>query len=213
MSEKLDVPFFTSTKLGFFEKLIKDTCLGLLELSDVVYPRLVWLFYANMETKSTPKGMFFMSIVKYVKITLSHFVLKSIFGLKFTNTTPSNLTRKRAKDLSLTQFGYPHKLASYKRQNKAPPYHVLFPELRLLDFVFVCIFYPKDHSKEASNVMVLEAIYRLITGSSVDYVSLILDHMYRLASVSYTLSLPYGGLLTCIFQHFKVPLESEECIT
>jgi len=47
--EKLDVPFFTSKKLGFFEKLIKDKCLGLLDLSDVVYPRLVRLFYAKLE--------------------------------------------------------------------------------------------------------------------------------------------------------------------
>jgi len=154
-----------------------------------------------------------MSIVKSIKITLSHSILESIFGLKFINTTPSNLTRKWAKDLYLAQFACPHKLAGYKRQNKAPPYHVMVPEPQLLDFVFVRIFYPKDHSKEASNEIVLEAIYRLITESSVDYVSLILDHMYRVASVSHTLPLPYGNLLTCIFQNFKVPLESEKCVT
>jgi len=37
-----------------------------------------------------------------------------------------------------------------------PPYHVLFPEPRLLHYVFFTIFYPKDHSKEASNEIALK---------------------------------------------------------
>uniref|UniRef100_A0A7C9EM19 Uncharacterized protein n=1 Tax=Opuntia streptacantha TaxID=393608 RepID=A0A7C9EM19_OPUST len=44
---------------------------------------------------------------------------------------------------------------------------------------------------------------------SVDYASIILNHMYRIAN----LSLPYGNLLTRIFTHFRVPLENEECHT
>ncbi|KAJ8433129.1 hypothetical protein Cgig2_004867 [Carnegiea gigantea] len=119
--EKLDVPFFTTEKLGFFEKLLKDNCLGLLNLGDVVYLRLVRLFYVNLETKSTPKSVFFVSLVKSVTITLSRCVLESIFALKFVDTAPSNLTRKHTKDLCLTEFACPHKIADYKRQNKAPP--------------------------------------------------------------------------------------------
>ncbi|KAJ8438050.1 hypothetical protein Cgig2_014179 [Carnegiea gigantea] len=92
--------------------------------SDVVYPKLVRLFYANLETKFTPKGTFFMSIMKSIKITLSHSILESIFGLKFIKTTPSNLTRKRAKDLCLAQFAYPQKLVGYKCQTKAISYSV-----------------------------------------------------------------------------------------
>ena len=90
----VDVPFFTSAKLRFFEKLIKDNCLGLLELGDVVYPRLVKLFYVNLETKITPEGMLFISNMKAASVTLSRATLVSIFGLKFIDTSASNLTRK-----------------------------------------------------------------------------------------------------------------------
>ena len=56
--------------------------------------------------------------------------------------------------------------------------------------MFVYIFYPKDDSKEAYNELVLEAIYRLMNGYSVDYASIILHHMYQVANMSRTLSLP-----------------------
>ncbi|KAJ8438851.1 hypothetical protein Cgig2_023043 [Carnegiea gigantea] len=162
---------------------LQDNCLGLLDLGDVVYPRLVRLFYTNLETKSTPKGVFFVRNVKTVTITLSRSVLRYIFGLKFINTAPSILTCKCAKVLCLAQFACPHKLADYKHQNKTAPYHVLFPEPRLLHYVCVRVFYPKGHSKEVSNEIALEAIYYLMTGYSVDYVSIILDHMYQVASL------------------------------
>ena len=58
--------------------------MGLLDLGDDVYPYLVRLFNVNLETKSSPKGVFFMSNVKAVTITLRHSVLESIFGLTLT---------------------------------------------------------------------------------------------------------------------------------
>lgn len=137
---------------------MKDKCLGLLDVGDTVYPRLVKLFYANLENKTTSSGVFFETVVKSVRIALSRSVLESIFGLKFFDTAPPNLTRKVAKDLCLQQFANPQKLEAYTQQNKAPPYHVLFSEPRLLHYVFVRIFYPKAHSKEAYNEIVLEAI-------------------------------------------------------
>ncbi|KAJ8437465.1 hypothetical protein Cgig2_012905 [Carnegiea gigantea] len=97
----------------------------LLDLGDFVYPRLVHLFCANLDTQATPNGVFLKSIVKNVKLTLDHLVLESIFGLKFINTASSNLTCKHAKGLCLSQFACPHKIAEYKRQNKTPPYHFL----------------------------------------------------------------------------------------
>ena len=119
--DKLDISFFASEQFEFFEKLVKDKCLGLLDLGNVVYPRLVRLFYANLKTKTTANGVFFESVVKSVKITLSRSVLESIFGLKFVDTAPPNLSRKVAKDLCLQQFANPQKLDTYTRQNKAPP--------------------------------------------------------------------------------------------
>jgi len=98
-------------------------------------------------------------------------------------------------------------------QNRAPPYNVLFPEPRLLHYVFVQIFYPKDHSKEASNEIALEAVHHLMTGYSINYTSVILNHMYRIANWNRSPCLPYGNLLTRIFTHFKVPLHHEGCIT
>jgi len=118
-----------------------------------------------------------------------------------------------AKALCLTHYACPQKLAAYKCQNRTPPYHVLFPEARLLHYVFVRIFYPKDHSKEAYNEVDLESIYRLMNGYSVDYASIIVNYMYRVANMSRPSSLPYGNLLTRIFTHFKVPFESEDCVT
>jgi len=95
---------------------------------------------------------------------------------------------------------------------QSTPYHVLYSEPRLLHYVFVRIFYPKAHSKEAYNEVVLEAIYRLMNGYSVDYATMIMNHMYRIANMSHTPSLPYGNLLTRIFAHFKGPMDCEECL-
>ncbi|KAJ8423804.1 hypothetical protein Cgig2_006678 [Carnegiea gigantea] len=103
MCEKLDVSFFIDEKLGFLEKLIKHKCFRLLDLGDIVYPQLVKSFCANLETTSTANGMFFVSIVKFVKITLTCYVLESIFGLKLVDTTPPNLTPKQAQDLCPTK--------------------------------------------------------------------------------------------------------------
>lgn len=101
--EKLDVPLFTSKKLGFFENLVKDNCVKLLELGNVVYSRLVKLFYANLEITPSPKGIILVSNVKGA-------VLGSIFSLKFTEIAPSSLTQKKAKDLCLVEYACPDKL-------------------------------------------------------------------------------------------------------
>ena len=74
-------------------------------------------------------------------------------------------------------------------------------------------FYPKDHSKEAYNEVALESIYRLMKGYSVDYVLILVSYMYRVANMSRPSSLSYGSLLTHIFTYFKVPFESEDCVT
>ena len=52
-----------------------------------------------------------------------------------------------------------------------------------------------------------------MSGYSVDYASLIMDHMYRIASTHRAHPLPYGNLLTHVFQHFQVPLDSEDCLS
>ena len=77
----------------------------------------------------------------------------------------------------------------------------------------VRIFYLKDHSKEASNEIALEAVYCLTNGYFVDCASVILHHMYRIPNLNRDPSLPYENLLTFIFTHFKVPLDLEECST
>ena len=52
-----------------------------------------------------------------------------------------------------------------------------------------------------------------MSGYSVDYASLIMDHMYRIASTHRAHPLPYGNLLTHVFQHLQVPLDSEDCLS
>uniref|UniRef100_A0A7C8YGA6 Uncharacterized protein n=1 Tax=Opuntia streptacantha TaxID=393608 RepID=A0A7C8YGA6_OPUST len=64
LCEKLDVNFFVAEKFGFVDKLLRDNCLGLLVLRHVVYPRLVCLFYANLEVKSGTNGFCFETLVK-----------------------------------------------------------------------------------------------------------------------------------------------------
>ncbi|KAJ8438356.1 hypothetical protein Cgig2_015283 [Carnegiea gigantea] len=206
--EKLDLQFFGSEQLAFIEKLAKDNCL-LCELGDIMYPLLVRLFYANLEMKMDANGMYLASFVKSVPTTINRTVLATMFGLKFTNPAPPSLTHKVAKDICLTHYACPQKLAAYKCQNRTPPYHVPFPEPRLLHYFFVRIFYPKDHLKEAYNEVALESIYRLMDGYLVDYTSIIVSYMYRVANMSRPSSLPYGNVLTCTFTHFNVPFDLE----
>ncbi|KAJ8443076.1 hypothetical protein Cgig2_004281 [Carnegiea gigantea] len=55
-------------------------------------------------------SVYFVSSMKYVKIALTRSTLETIFGLKFTESTSSTLTRKTAKDLCLTQFANPKRV-------------------------------------------------------------------------------------------------------
>ncbi|KAJ8436026.1 hypothetical protein Cgig2_007684 [Carnegiea gigantea] len=59
-------------------------------------------------------GVYLVSLVKSVPITINRSVLEIVFGLKFTETAPPSLTRKLAKDLCLTHYACPQKLATYK---------------------------------------------------------------------------------------------------
>ncbi|KAJ8431940.1 hypothetical protein Cgig2_017426 [Carnegiea gigantea] len=86
-------------------------------------PRFKTTVDANLETKSSATGVFCVSLVKSIKITATCSILESIFGLKFVDTSPPNLTSKEAKDLCLAQFACPHYIAAYKCQYKAPSYH------------------------------------------------------------------------------------------
>ncbi|KAJ8432876.1 hypothetical protein Cgig2_021012 [Carnegiea gigantea] len=129
-------------------------------------------------------GVYLVSLVKSVPIIINHPARETVFGPKFTETAPPSLTRQMAKDLCLAHYACPPKLIAYKCQNRTSPYHVLFPEPRLLHYVFVCIFYPKDHSKEAYNEVALESIYRLMNGYSVDYASIIVSYMYWVANMT-----------------------------
>ena len=124
-------------KFGFVDKLLRDNCVGLLELGNVIYPRLICLFYANLEVKSGAHGLCFETLIKSFRITLNPATLESIFGLRYVNTAPSTLTRKVAKDLCLSECACPQKLAHYKPRTNSPPYNVLIPEARLLHYLFV----------------------------------------------------------------------------
>uniref|UniRef100_A0A7C9A3Y1 Uncharacterized protein n=1 Tax=Opuntia streptacantha TaxID=393608 RepID=A0A7C9A3Y1_OPUST len=122
--DELDVQFFASEKFGFYDKLIKDNCLGSLTLGNVVYPQLVRLLYAHLELKSTSDGVSVESIVKGVKIALDRSVLSQLFGLKFINTAPSNLTGNLPKNpiclnmLALNNWNPTHGFAK--------PHHIIF---------------------------------------------------------------------------------------
>lgn len=129
--------------------MAKDNYLGLCDLGGIVYPRLVRLFYANLETKTSANGVSLVSSVKSVPITINRSTLEIVFDIKFTNTAPSTLTQKVAKDFCLTHYAFPKKVVAYKRQNRTPPYHVLFPEPRLLHYVFVRIFLSKRSLKRS----------------------------------------------------------------
>lgn len=105
--EKLDTQFFRAENFELLDKLLKDSCMGLLDLGETVYPRLVQLFYANLEAKVGVNGMYLVSLRKFVSITINRATLETVFGLKFTENAPSSLTRKMAKDLRLAQFTCP----------------------------------------------------------------------------------------------------------
>jgi len=50
-----------------------------------------------------------------------------------------------------------------------------------------------------------------MNGYSVDYATVILNHMHRIPNLNCNPSLPYGNFLTRIFTHCNVPLDLEEC--
>ncbi|KAJ8421764.1 hypothetical protein Cgig2_018957 [Carnegiea gigantea] len=99
-------------------------------------------------TKTTANGVFFESIVKSVKITLSRTVLESIFGLKFVDTATHNLSRKVAKDLCLPQFARPQKLETYTWQNKAPPIMFCTPNIDCCTMFLSVFSIPKPTPKK-----------------------------------------------------------------
>ena len=152
-------------KFGFFDTLVKDNCLSLLTLGNVVYPCFVRLFYANLEIRSSPNNVFFESVVKNVRITLSHSVLETIFSLKFIDNASLHLTRKLA-------YKKPHCIMSYF--------------LSLICYITCLLgsFTQKTTLKRPPNEIALKVVYRLMNGYFVDYASIILHHMYRIANLN-----------------------------
>jgi len=107
-------------KFGFVDKLLWDNFVGLLELGNVIYARLIHLFYANLEVKSGAHGLCFETLVKSVRITLNLVTLESIFGLRYVNTAPSTLTHKATKDLCLSKFCMSSKTRPLQNPNPLP---------------------------------------------------------------------------------------------
>jgi len=68
----------------------------------------------------SPKGVFFESVVKNVRITFSHSLLETIFCLKFIDNAPLNLTQKLAKELCLSQFACPKKIGYLHARTQSP---------------------------------------------------------------------------------------------
>jgi len=142
-----------------------------------------------------------------VRITFSHSLLETIFCLKFIDNAPLNLTQKLAKESCLSQFACPKKkLVTYTRVRKALLYHVLFSEPRFLHYVFVRIFYPKDHSKEVSNEIALEVVYRLMPWS---FFTTCIELPTWISIPPYLMAISSPRY----FSQFKVPLDLEECST
>ncbi|KAJ8428241.1 hypothetical protein Cgig2_025055 [Carnegiea gigantea] len=74
------------------------------------------------------KGVYLVSLVKTVPITINHSFLKTVFSLKFTDPAPPSLTRKMAKDLGWIHISEltPAEATELKVQSpEHPPLHTI----------------------------------------------------------------------------------------
>ncbi|KAK2965308.1 hypothetical protein RJ640_004177, partial [Escallonia rubra] len=194
------------TQLGVTALFERMGCLSILSPPSTYYPALVRMFYSNLHFDAQPPT-FLTSYVNGVHIRLDATTLAHIFGfenqsstLVFTaNTwctsssfTPLQQTQTLLGDPSITHPRKPH-LSD------------MSPLSRVLHLILCYNLSARSGSYATFSYLDIILLTHFLRGSPLNIAGIIMLVMHARKNKS-TANLPFGLLLTRVFEHFNVPL-------
>jgi len=165
------------------------------------------MFYANLRVAKVGPVITFECQVKFTRFTLTESDLNKILGL--STVTQPNMSTTDLRCRCLAEFATPP--PSSHGSNLS--YLILHRDPRLLYCVLVRTILVKPNFTDSLNNKTLEILYLLMTGKPINYARYILSHMAKIGSIMHPAPLAYSNLLTMVFNHFRVPLENEICVS
>jgi len=115
------------------------------------------------------------------------------------------MSASKARKLCLDKYIHPSRI---KKSNQSCT--TLCSNPRILYYILVRTIYPRGSSKETTNYTLLETLYYIIEGYSMDFAELIFKYMTKVCNLSKNYPLPYTNLLTYIFKVFQIFLKGKE---
>ncbi|XP_017227470.1 uncharacterized protein LOC108203224 [Daucus carota subsp. sativus] len=182
----------------------------LVDLPKVCYPNLVREFYLNLF--ENPAGQY-VSFVSDTKITLSPLFLNGI--LKTPPSPVSIFTKRGFKEV--VNFGIKDQfktILGYECDNDTfPSTTQLIPLAHALFKVSIENISPRLGTRSNLSAQDVVVCAMLMSGKSFDMGDLVLKNMVNVVEGKSTAGLPYGLLLTRVFEWFGVDLDGVESIT
>ncbi|XP_017228645.1 uncharacterized protein LOC108203941 [Daucus carota subsp. sativus] len=190
------------TNLGFESFLV--------DLPKICYLNLVREFYLNLF--ENPAGQY-VSFVSDTKITLSPLFLNGI--LKTPPSPVSIFTKRGFKDV--VDFGIKDQfktILGYECENDTfPSTTQLIPLAHALFKVSIENISPRLGTRSNLSAQDVVVCAMLMSGKSFDMGDLVLKNMINAVEGKSTVGLPYGLLLTRVFEWFGVDLDGVESVT
>jgi hypothetical protein len=180
----------------------------LTDLPNVCYPDLVREFYGNLHVDIKGK---FVSFVSGVKMNLSPVIFGEILGVKLVNAV--SIYKKRGS-VSLDGFSAIEQLrivvgVSDLEDFVNPSTALVVPMAHLLFRICIANICPRMGTKSNFSCQDITVVAMLMSGRGFDVCDLILHNMLEVTTGSISAGLPYGLLLTKVFEFYGLELENE----
>ncbi|CAL1369463.1 unnamed protein product [Linum trigynum] len=198
---------------GFLAPFIEQEWLKVISLNVPYYPKMVQYFYNNIVYEKNANGSIhaFKSYVNGVAMRISKKVLAQVLeapneGKRINSYGAWNETHfTRAKQIQ-TVCGLDEEEDAQGR-NRLSSNH-LTVQARFLHHMLFYNILPKGGHRETVTYFDMELLTHLLLNEKVNLPYLIFNHMLTTAESS-NRNLPYGMILTVLFEHFNVNLSEE----
>ncbi|KAG8637637.1 uncharacterized protein LOC110602655 [Manihot esculenta] len=206
----VDLNFFTQEGFQFGKWFQDMNWVPIVGMRQKFYPQLVKHFYANLSYDPDKTQIF--SLVKGKEIRLNQESLMKILGIPNLGSEIYD-NDKWVEDAGVSRVEALRMVLDNPDVSEVTKLNAchLKLEMRLLHHMIVHIILPRKRNFNHVSSMDLLVMWHILRGKPFNLPFLLLAHMIA-CSEKKNACLPYGMILTSIFNHFEFPLEEEESV-
>ncbi|KDP46199.1 hypothetical protein JCGZ_10039 [Jatropha curcas] len=205
----VDLDFFTREGFQFARWFKEMNWVSVMVMKQKFYPELVRHFYSNLSYDVHKTQI--CSFVKGKEIKLNQKSLKKILGVPNLGTEMYDNNKKWIEEASVSRVEALKTILENPDLSEVTKINScqLTLEMRLLHQMVVHIILPRKRSFNYVSSMDLLVMWHILKGKPFNLPFVLLSHMIA-CSEKKNAYLPYGMILTSIFNYFKVSFEGEE---